>query len=170
MTAPAPPPTQGPAWLAELLYSSPAWLDRVLSLVGVVAVALVGWRLWTDGPPDAQAQEQMGTILVTAVAVASATIWGTEADIGAYGFEVVLGVVIGYLVTTVGKELGRLILRQVIAAERRTACAWLSLSALLWTPLAIVPSSERTMLLRSIILWGLLVSVGMALVMAHEEF
>jgi len=168
--APSPAPTQGPSWLADLLYSSPVWLQSGLRVLAVVVIALVAWRLWRDGPPDGQAQEQMGTILVTAVTVASATIWTTEHGFGSYGVEVALGATLGFLVTTTGKEVGRYLLRRIIDTERRTACAWLSLSALMWTPAAIVPASERRMLLQSIIMWGLLVSVGMALVMAHEEF
>lgn len=168
--APSPAPTQGPSWLADLLYSSPTWLRSVLSVVGAVALAAVAWRLWTEGTPDAQAQEQMGTILVTAVAVAAATITLTEIDIGSYGIEVALGAIVGFLVTTVGKEVGRYLLRLWIDADRRTACAWISLTALLWTPAAIVPSSERTVLLWSTLKWGLLVSAGMALMTAHEEF
>jgi hypothetical protein len=170
LLAPSPAPTQGPSWLADLLYSAPVWLRGVLSIVGGVALAAVAWRLYTDGTPDAQAQEQMGTILVTAVAVATATIYFTEINIGTYGVEVALGAAVGFLVMLVGKELGRYLLRQFIDAERRTACAWISLTALLWTPAAIVPASERTMLLWSILKWGLVVSAGMALVTAHEEF
>jgi len=168
--APSPTPTQGPSWLAGLLYSAPVWLRGVLSIIGVLALGTVAWRLYTDGTPDAQAQEQMGTILVTAVTVAAATITVTEIDIGAYGVEVAVGAAVGFLVTTIGKEAGRVLLRHWIAPERRTACAWISLTALLWTPAAIVPASERTMLLWSILKWGLLVSAGMALLTAHEEF
>lgn len=168
--APSPTPTQGPSWLAGLLYNPPVWLSGVLSIIGALTLAAVAWRLWTDGTPDAEAQEQMGTILVTAVTVAAATITFTEIDIGAYGVEVALGALAGFVITTAGKELGRYLLQRWIVSERRTACAWISLTAVLWTPAAIVPASERTMMLWSILKWGLLVSAGMALVTAHEEF
>jgi hypothetical protein len=166
----APAPTQGPSWLAGLLYNSPVWLQTVLAVVGYFALAAVVWRLWTEGSPDVEAQEQMGTVLVTAVAVASATIYLTELDIGSYAVEVALGATLGFVITTVGKEIGRYLLRLWIDADRRTACAWISLTALLWTPAAIVPASERIYLLWSILKWGFLVSGGMALVTAHEEF
>ncbi|QGX95937.1 hypothetical protein EI982_14660 [Haloplanus rallus] len=168
--APAPPPTQGPPWLARLLYAAPAWVQTAIAVGGLLAGAVVAWRLRTDGVPDTEAQEQMGTIMVTAVAVATATIYVTEIDIGAYGIEVALGAIIGILVTITGKEVGRYLLQSWIDAERRSACAWICLTALLWTPAAIVPASERTLLLWSILKWGLLVSAGMALLTAHEDF
>jgi len=170
MVVPPPTPTQGPSWLAALLYGAPAWLQSVLSIVAYGVGLTVAWRIWTDGSPDVESQEQMGTILVTAVAVATATITLTELDIGSYGVEVALGTMIGVGGTIIGKEVGRYLLRRIIDPERRTACAWISLTAVLWTPAAIVPASERTMLLWSILKWGLLVSAGMALLTVHEEF
>jgi len=166
----APPPTQGPSWLASVLYSPPMWLRSVLAVVGVLVAGGVAYRLYSDGSPSAQAQEQMGTILVTAIAVATATVAFSEVDLGAYSVEVALGALAGFVVTVVGKVLGRRLLRRWIAPERRTACAWISLTALLWVPLAIVPASPRTALLWSIIQWGLGVSAGMALLLAHETF
>lgn len=167
---PYPTPTQGPGWLASILYSPPVWLRGVLALVGVCAASIVAYRLYQDGPPSVAVQEQMATILVTAIAVATATIAFTELDIGAYGIEVALGALAGFVVRTGGKALGRGLLRRWIAPDRRAACAWISLTALLWTPLAIVPASPRTALLWSIIQWGLVVSAGMALLLAHAEF
>jgi len=168
--APDPSPTQGPSWLAQWLYNPPVWVGDVLSLVALTAALVVAYRLYTDGAPDPETQDQMATILVTAIAVAAATITTTELDLGTYGVEVVAGVVLGIGVTNAGRAVGGRLLRRWIAPERRQACAWISLTALLWTPLAVVPASERTALLWSIIQWGLVVSAGMALLLAHEEF
>jgi hypothetical protein len=165
----SPQTTQGPTWLAELIYAPGTEVRATMAVVAVCVVGFVGWKLWRTGVPDTDIQQQMGSILATAVAKATGTI--VAASIGPWGYvlDVGVGVVAGAAVVIVGESAGRRVFRNWVH-ERRAPTAWLTLASLLWTPLAIVPPGGRASLLGSIVWGGLAVAVGMAVLTGHEDF
>lgn len=165
----APKTTQGPEWLAELVFAPDDLVRAAVGLFGVCVALAIGWKLYRDGEPDAETQQRMGSILAKAIATATATI--AVASTGRFGYtlDVGLGVVLGAGVVIIGEWIGRYVFERWVT-ERRASTAWLTLASLLWTPLAIVPPGGRASLLSSIVHGGLVAAVGMAAVTAREGF
>jgi len=168
MPALSPKTTQGPAWLAELLFAPGSVVRSGLSLLALCVAVIVGWKLYQEGVPDAETQHQMGSILATAIATATGTI--ALASTGTFGYllDVAAGVVLGAGVVIVGERVGRWIFQRWVT-QRRSSTAWLSLASLLWVPLAIVPPGARASLLISMVQGGLVAAVGMAALTAQQD-
>jgi hypothetical protein len=166
----APETTQGPAWLAEAVFASGPVVRWSVGVLGLCAAAGVAWKLYHEGTPSAETQVQMGSILATAIATASATIAVAGHLEFGYLLDVVIGVVGGSGLVVIGQLAGERVLRRLVEPDRRPSAAWLSLGSLSWIPLAIVPPGPRTSLLFSLVSGGLVVALGMAVVTAPHEF
>ncbi|RLM83712.1 hypothetical protein D3D02_17060 [Halobellus sp. Atlit-38R] len=165
----APKTMQGPEWLAELVFAPNGVVRVLIGVLGFVVALAVVWKLYQDGTPDAETQQQMGSILATAIATATATVAVSSWMSWSYLLDVAAGVVIGSGVVISGEFVGRRLFTR-IDEQRRASTAWLSLSSLLWMPLAIVPPGSRASLIFSIVQGGLVVAVGMAVMTAREDF
>jgi len=168
MTQLQPPTRQGPSWLAEAVFAPGPAVRGAVGLLGLCAVAGVAWKLYREGAPGVEAQLQMGSILATAIATASATIAVTRYTDLEYLLDVVIGVGVGSGLVIVGKVVGERVLQRLVDADRRSSAAWLTLSSLLWMPLAVAPPGPRSSLLFSLVSCGLVVAVGMAVLTAHQ--
>lgn len=156
--------TQGPEWLVELYLTPPAWVNPAIKLVGLLALAVVGWRLYQQGwTVDAETQLQMGIIAGTVVGVVTGVLAMANLTSQPYAVDVTVGFVIGYgtVLTASSARVMRLARRNIPDETTRRTSAWMLLGVLAVVAPALVAVHGRGMQLLNGRLAIALVSVCM---------
>lgn len=121
---------QGPRWLADFIYTPPAWVNPTIKVLGLVVAVLVVYRLHQrDWSIDAETQLAMGRIAATIVGVMGGVLAMANLTSQPYLVDVAVGFAVGWgTVTTALSHRVRHRVRQSIEDDHaRLAAGWSAL-------------------------------------------
>lgn len=124
---------QGPAWLVDFYLSPPSWVNSSIKIIGLVAVAIVIYRLhqrrWRV---DLETQLAMGKIAGTVTGVLIGTLTMANLTNQPYLVDVGIGFLAGYgaAMTATSRLFRKRMESYVPDPQARAAGAWLVLVAL----------------------------------------